>query len=306
MGRKSCYHVFAAFYFCRERGIIVNSNYPAYSVLMTVYHLVPPKYFDRALGSMTNQTLPPDQITIVCDGPLTAELDAVIAKYENEHPQLLTVLRYPDHQGIGICNNLGLEACRNDIVVRMDSDDISEPDRCMMELAEFASAPTLDIVSGYILEFEEDENVGYLRTVPTEREEVLRYARRRMPFSNVTIAYRKSLVQQCGGYRDLSRAEDYDMVARMLMAGANFKVLPELMVRVRVDDGAFGRRKSWKHISSLIGVRWGLYRMGFTSLWDFIVMAGSHLVSLLMPERLIRWLYEKKLRTPYKPEKKDV
>jgi len=188
----------------------------------------------------------------------------------------------------------------------MDSDDISEPDRCMKELAEFAADPSLDIVSGYILEFEHNENEGFLRTVPTERKEILRYAMRRMPFSNVTIAYRKSLVLRCGGYRDLSRAEDYDMAARMIMAGANFKTLPELLVRVRVSANAFKRRKDWHHIKSLIGVRWGLYRMGFTGLMDFVVMSGSHLVTLLMPERLIRWLYEKKLRTPYVPEEEEV
>ncbi len=274
-------------------------NYPPYSVLMNVYALEKPEYFERALGSMTAQTLPPDEITIVCDGPLTPELDRVLEQCESEHPGLLNILRFPEHQGIGICNNKGLADCRNDIVVRMDSDDISEPDRCRKELAEFAACPELDIVSGYILEFEEDESKGFLRTVPTDREETLRYARRRMPFSNVTIAYRRSLVEKCGGYRDLSRAEDYDMAARMIMAGAQFKTLPELLVRVRVSADAFKRRKDWNHIKSLIGVRWGLYRMGFTSLWDFAVMSGSHIVTLLMPEALIRWLYEKKLRTPY-------
>ena len=112
------------------------SSYPPYSVLMVVYALERPEYFARALGSMTGQTYPADEIVIVCDGPLTEELDEVIAKCENEHPGLLNVIRCPEHQGIGKCNNLGLEACRNDIVVRMDSDDISEPDRCMKELAE--------------------------------------------------------------------------------------------------------------------------------------------------------------------------
>jgi len=277
-------------------------NYPPYSVLMAVYALADPAHFDEALRSMVTQTLPPDEIVIVCDGPLTEELDDVLARYDRECSGLFTVLRLPEHKGVGICCNIGLEACRNDIVVRMDSDDISEPTRCELEMAEYAADPSLDIVSGYILEFESDKNVGFLRKVPTDPEETMRYARRRMPFSNVTIAYRKSKVLECGGYKDLSRAEDYDLACRMLMAGARFKTLPEILVRVRVDADAFARRKNWGHIKPLIGVRWGLYRMGFTSLWDFTVMAGSHLVSLLMPERLIRWLYEKKLRTPYEEE----
>lgn len=278
------------------------NHYPPYSVLMAVYALADPEHFDQALNSMVTQTLPPDEITVVCDGPLTAELDDVLERYNRDHSGLMNIIRMPEHKGVGICCNIGLEACRNELVARMDSDDISEPDRCQLELAEFAADPSLDIVSGYILEFEKDMNEGFLRKVPTDPEETLRYARRRMPFSNVTIVYRKSLVQQVGGYRDLSRAEDYDLTCRMLMAGAKFKTLPRLMVRVRVDDGAFRRRKSWDHAKSLIGVRWGLYKMGFTSLVDFIVMAGSHIASLLVPERLIRWLYEKKLRTPYTGE----
>ncbi len=280
-----------------------HADYHPYSVLMAVYALADPVHFDEALYSMVAQTLPPDEIVIVCDGALTEELDSVLDRYDREHPGLFNVLRLPEHRGVGVCCNLGLEACRNDIVMRMDSDDISEPTRCELEMAEYVADPALDIVSGYILEFERDKNEGFLRKVPTDPEETLKYARRRMPFSNVTIAYRKSKVLECGGYKDLSRAEDYDLACRMLMAGAKFKTLPEILVRVRVDADAFARRKNWGHIRSLIGVRWGLYRMGFTSLWDFIVMAGSHIVSLLMPERIIRWLYEKKLRTAYSEER---
>lgn len=280
-------------------------TYPPYSVLMAVYGKADPDYFDEALNSMVTQTLLPDELVLVCDGPLTEALDGVIARYEQDYPHIMKILRMSEHKGIGYCCNAGLKACRNDIVVRMDADDISEPDRCRMELAEFAADPALDIVSGYILEFEKDKNKGFLRTVPTDPAETLRYARRRMPFSNVTIAYRKNLVQRCGGYRQLSRAEDYDLVCRMLKAGARFKTLPELLVRVRVDDGAFSRRKSWEHTKSLISVRWGLYKIHFTSLWDFIVMAGSHIATMLMPERLLRWLYEKKLRTPYEGDNEN-
>ena len=278
------------------------NSYPPYSVLMAVYALADPEHFAQALESMAAQTVSPDEIVVVCDGPLTEALDGILNEYCRSHPGLMNIIRLPEHKGVGACCNIGLTACRNELVARMDSDDISEPNRCELELAEFAAEPSLDIVSGFILEFEKDQNIGFLREVPTDPEETLRYARRRMPFSNVTIMYRRSLVQQVGGYRELSRAEDYDLACRMLMAGAKFKTLPEILVRVRVDADAFARRKNWGHIRPLIGVRWGLYRMGFTSLWDFIVMAGSHIATLLMPERLIRWLYEKKLRTPYNEE----
>lgn len=275
------------------------AEYPPYSVLMLVYDKVDPEEFSVALGSMTGQSLPPDEIVLVCDGPLTEGLERVISSFQKDFPDLMRIVPMPEHIGVGRCTNIGLDKCANDIVVRMDSDDISEKDRCQKELAQFAADRSLDIVSGFIMEFEDDVEKGYLRVVPTEPSETLRYARRRMPFSNVTIAYRKSKVQECGGYRELTRAEDYDMICRMLMAGARFKTLPELLVRVRVSPDAYRRRKSWEHAKSLIGVRWGLYRMGFTSLWDFAVMSSGHIATMLMPERLVKRLYEKKLRTSY-------
>ncbi|MBQ8698598.1 MAG: glycosyltransferase, partial [Schwartzia sp.] len=49
-----------------------------YSVLMAVYRKDNPEYFAIALDSMIHQTVPPDEIVIVKDGPITEELQAVI------------------------------------------------------------------------------------------------------------------------------------------------------------------------------------------------------------------------------------
>ena len=54
-----------------------------YSVLMSVYNKENPEYFRAALSSIFHQTVLPTEIVLVCDGPLTAALDAVILEYED-------------------------------------------------------------------------------------------------------------------------------------------------------------------------------------------------------------------------------
>ena len=54
-----------------------------YSVLMSVYYKENAEFLKQAIESMLKQTVLPDQIVLVEDGPLNENLDAVIAEYEN-------------------------------------------------------------------------------------------------------------------------------------------------------------------------------------------------------------------------------
>lgn len=49
-----------------------------YSVLMSVYQKENPEYFRAALSSIFHQTVPPTEVVLVCDGPLTDALNKVM------------------------------------------------------------------------------------------------------------------------------------------------------------------------------------------------------------------------------------
>lgn len=73
---------------------MIISNEPSYSVLMSVYFKEKPEYLRDSIDSMLNQTVSPAEFVLVCDGPLTPELDAVIAQYLNsESGRLFKVIR---------------------------------------------------------------------------------------------------------------------------------------------------------------------------------------------------------------------
>ena len=118
----------------------------AYSVLMSVYEKEKPEHLEAAVQSMLRQTVATDDFVIVCDGPLTAELDAVLEKYEAQNPSVLHLIRLPENIGTGAALNVGIAHCKNELIAKMDSDDISVCNRCERQLREFAKNDRLTVV----------------------------------------------------------------------------------------------------------------------------------------------------------------
>src|SRR3954453_9176440 len=95
-----------------------------FSVLIPVYDGERSEHFSRALASIVEQTLQPTEVVLVKDGPLRAELEKVIRCYTSRY-SFFKIVALQRHMGLGEALRRGLEACSFDIVVRMDSDDIS-------------------------------------------------------------------------------------------------------------------------------------------------------------------------------------
>lgn len=269
----------------------------AYSVLMTVYHGENPEQFDMAIRSMLDQTYRTDDFTIVCDGPLTSELELVLERYTREYPELFQLVRLPENVGIGEANNAGLKYCKNDLVAKMDADDIAVPDRCEKQVARFRDNPKLAVLGGIIEEFDQDPLTPFaVRHVPAEYEEIRKFARRRQPFNNTTVMYRRSAVVAVGGYRKLRRCEDYDLYIRLLHGGMRAENLRDVLVKVRVDNGACSRRASMSTLHGVIHSRWHAFRLGYSSLLDFLICTMGELVILVCPSGVQQFIYNSFLR----------
>lgn len=123
----------------------------SYSVLMSIYKKENPAYLVQALDSMLNQTVSPAEIVMVKDGPLTQELEDVLQNYDSLYPGLFNFVSYDKNHGLGYALRQGVVACSNEIVARMDTDDIARPDRMEKQLAAIDSG--LDMVGSDVIEF---------------------------------------------------------------------------------------------------------------------------------------------------------
>lgn len=269
-----------------------------YSVLMSVHINENAEHFAASIQSLLDQTVVTNDFVIVCDGPLSKELDKVLEEYDSRYPGLFHIVRLTENVGVGLAAKAGLAVCRNDLIAKMDSDDISLPDRCRMQLSRFSENPDLALIGGVIEEFDNRTGkVFAVRTVPEENSAIRTYARRRSPFNNVTVMYRKSAAEAAGGYRDLRRGEDYDLYLRMLIDGCYAQNLPQTLVRVRVDSDTHRRRASWSAMKGCAGIWWHAYRVGYSSLADLLICLCGQMFLVICPGRVQQMLYKRFLRT---------
>ena len=264
-----------------------------YSVLMSLYKKEHPEHLRLALDSMLNQTVKPDEIVLVEDGPLTDELYAVVEEYK---PYLHVVIN-KENLGLGLALNEGLKVCRNELVARMDTDDISKPDRCVKQLKRFEEKPELAIVGSHIDEFVgETSNVISQRRVPTTSEAIYEYAKKRSAFNHPAVMYRKSAVLAEGGYSNLKRNQDVDLFGRMLFEGYRAENIDEALLWFRSSDELAARRKSWENTKSYIATIRKFWKMGYSSFSDYAIVAMAQTGMFILPTRLQGVIYKKFLR----------
>lgn len=268
-----------------------------YSVLISVYCKENPEYLKLSIQSMVDQTLKPDEIVIVKDGKLTDELDNIINEFLLINSCLFTIVTLKKNVGLGLALNEGLNACRNELVARMDSDDISLENRCELQCKEFEKNQRLSIVGTMTDEFfEEPNNVVTSRIVPTEHSEILKFSRRRSPFNHPTVMYKKSEVIGCGGYHDVKRKEDIDLFARMLNQGCIAMNIDKALLLFRSNEDNFKRRKSWENCVSYINVIYNFWKKGYSRIDDLLFVTIGQVVMFLAPIWLLKLLSNSFLR----------
>lgn len=268
-----------------------------YSVLMTVYKNDNPEYFKLALSSMINQTKKPDEIVLVKDGPITKEIQNVINEIDEENPLLIKQIQLSNNLGLGLALNEGIKKCKNELIARMDSDDISMPTRCEKQVKEFENNKLLDIVGCPVIEFVDNpENEIGKRNVPYTNSEIYKYAKKRDPFNHPTVMYRKSKVKEVGYYSDLRKNQDTDLWIKMLSANAFCKNLNEYLLKFRFDQNTYKKRKSWVNTKLLIEIRWKAFKSGFCSIIDFLEVSIVQIAIYLLPIKFQEFIYTKILR----------
>lgn len=268
-----------------------------YSILMSVYNREKPEYLQRAIDSMLRQTVLTDDFVIVCDGPLSDDLNQVIDEAIHKFPNLFQIVRLEKNVGIGAAANIGLQYCKNDLIAKMDSDDVASLRRCELQLATFADCPHLTILGGYLAEFENDPSEPFsIREVPLDNENIRSFARRRQPFNNVTVMYRKKAVMQVGGYRKMDRNEDFDLYIRLLHAGYYARNLSDILTYARTDISSMKRRASWRTLKGCVRSRWNSMRIGYCSFLDFLMCAVGQFAVWICPVSVQEWIYRRFLR----------
>lgn len=269
-----------------------------FSVLMSVYYKEKPQYFKECMDSLYSQTVLPDEIILVEDGRLTQELYDVIELYESKSEQI-SLVRVPleQNRGLGLALAEGIKHCSNELIARMDTDDICVHDRFEKQLSAFEKTPGLDVVGGYIAEFDTDkEHTNALRKVPLKHSDIIRYQRKRDALNHVSVVFKKSAVLRSGNYQSCLLMEDSLLWANMIKNNCRMANIDEVLVYVRTGDDMIKRRGGLDYFVKYKNGRKTILRTGTISHYDYIATVFVQFIVCIMPISIRTFIFKKLLR----------
>ena len=267
-------------------------NNPRFSVCMSVYKNDKPADFLTAVRSIYNQTVAPNEVVLVIDGPVGDELKEAIATLQAEIA-VLNVIRLSTNQGHAIARQAALMAAKNELVAVMDADDIAVPNRFEKQLKVFDEYSEVSVVGGLINEFiGTPENVVGTRIVPEQDAVIKAYLKSRCPMNQQTVMFRKKDIEAVGGYKHWYCEEDYYLWIRLALAGYQFYNIQENLVDVRVGEEMYQRRGGWRYFKSEASLQCYMWRLGMIGIARYLYnVAIRFAVQVAMPNVVRGWVF---------------
>lgn len=260
-----------------------------FSVLMSVYIREKPQYLHNCLASMVDQVLPPTEIILVEDGPITPELCDQIDLFRDRLNIVSVKLNV--NVGLSAALNAGLKYCSYDLVARMDTDDVSLPERFLRQVEYMQRFPQVSVLSAWVEERDQDmKSVRSVRRLPAHHAEIARFAKRRSPVSHPVVIFRKSAVLSVGGYPAVF-PEDYGLWSIMMVRGHEFANLQEVLLLMRTGED-FITRRGVGFLKGELKLLSYQRSIGFLTLFDYVVNYAIRCAVRLPPDWVKKALYK--------------
>lgn len=260
------------------------------SVLMSLYEKELPSNLDECLKSIACQSVKVDEIVVVFDGPIGNKLCEVVKRWEKYLP--LKLVKLDINKGLGEALNHGLSACSNEIIVRMDTDDICRKQRFQKLLSLLSHDDELVLIGSYIEEFSfTKDNITGLRVVPLSHGDIISKCKMKNPFNHMSVAFRKSAVLKVGGYQHHLYMEDYNLWLRIIADGGKVQNLPEPLVLVRAGSEMLKRRRGYQYLLSEIYLSNLKVRLGIQKRLPSLVFLFLRGIPRILPLSVLKFIY---------------
>lgn len=270
-----------------------------FSVLLSVYYKEKPEYLKRSIESIYfDQTLKPNEIILVEDGPLTEELYDTIRFLENKiGKEVLKIIKLEKNMGLGNALQIGIEKCSNNLIARMDTDDIAYPNRFREQLDYFKKYPETDVLGSFMSEFVGDiDNIICIKDAPNNKINMKKYMKLRDPVNHPSVMLKKSKVLEAGNYQEIFLNEDSYLWGRMLSIGCVFRNIQKPLVYFRTTDDTYKRRGGWKYIKAEYGLQKKFLKLGIINKIEFLRNITLKNIIRLIPNLLRKCIYLGMLR----------
>ena len=238
------------------------------SVVMGVYN--DETFIEQSMNSIISQ-LTDDMELVVVDDCSSDKTQCILQKYANADPRINLIIN-SENQGVGYCAYIGVKEAKGKYIIRMDSDDISFPDRFQKQIQFLEENSEIDIVGAFAIEIDENNNKGIMRTMPITHDEIVNSIWA-CPIIQPAVAFRREKIILAGNYNPkLRRRIDYELWFRCLASGLRFTNIPEPLVYYRFTPNSH-RKQSLKLAFEQAKIGWEGCKMLDLPTWQYLAVA---------------------------------
>lgn len=265
------------------------------SVLMSAYIKCRKDYIAQALGSVWyGQILKPAQIVLVLDGPVDRELYEFIYAFRQKIGPVMSIIELPISLGFANALNQGLKHCNQDYIARMDSDDISLPNRFHVQFEYLQNNPEIDVVGSWISEI--DDNGFLVRAevkYPEKHIDCFRMFSSRVPIAHPTAMFRKSFFQKVKSYpTNIPLEEDTLLWYKGFLNGCIFSNIQSVTLQYRRSANFFAKRLNFKKTVQLLFWRIFIINRKLSMGIKADILAVCYFLMTFLPTVVKKFLYQ--------------
>lgn len=267
------------------------------TVIMSVYNGDRAYSLYKAIESVTvAQTLQPRELILVEDGALGRGLRSVINLWSRRLAGRMLIIRNRHNVGLTKSLNRAITRAKGSLIARMDSDDISLPDRFQRQVRFLRNHPDVAIVGGAIEEFQDEQDRGVVQHYPLTHNQIVSSIHRFSPMAHPAVMIRRR-VFVCGMRYDerWRTSQDIALWFEAIDRGWRMANLDDVVLRFRCDNKLYARRSVAKAWDELRIYMQGIYTLYGPFSWRYLFPLARFCIRLLPPP-LIRLLYHSPVR----------
>ena len=262
---------------------------------MSTYSKELPNNLYISLRSIFRNSLTPNEVILVKDGPLTPSLNRVIDKFQSNYPDILKVYELDANRGLAIAMNFAISKTTNDWIIRQDSDDFSHKRRFEFQMSKVSEHPSF---FGTYMQ-ERSKNLYKIKKVPLTQFKIRKSIIYQNPFNHPTMCFHKNVFKNSKGYPNIKFKEDWSLWIKSVQKYNNFNLSKVLVTSIN-SDHMIVRRRGLANLYSEFHIQKLCIQEGLSSVWKSVFIYFIRVSLLLLPKILLEIIYSIFLRSDKK------
>lgn len=256
------------------------------TVIMSEYN-TNEQLLDQSIKSILNQTYKNIEFIIIDDSG-NMDLRKRIKKYKDQRIKVYTNKK---NMGLVYSLNKAVKLAKGQYIARMDTDDISKPNRIEKQIAFMKAHKEISVLASRCNYYDEDGIWGESTFYGEMTKQIMLNGNK---ITHPTVMYKKETIQNAGGYLDYSRCEDTATWTNLISKNYRFYVMKDVLLDYHLSKNDYKKRSIRNRFDSFRNIREQYIKLS-PSKKQIMKAYIKLIISSVIPQAIIYKYHRKKL-----------